>query len=101
MFGRLELAFQARQDALVVPESALSFRGDQVVVVVRNGDGAAEFRPVRPGLRLAGFAEIIEGLAEGEQVVVEGFQKMGPGTPIAISPKSARYGLEPESVPGN
>jgi len=100
LFGRLDLTFRARDDALVIPESALSFRGDAVSVVVRNAEGRAEFRPVQPGLRLGGVAEILSGLAEGEQVVVEGFQKLGPGSLIMISEKSRRYGLEPTPSPG-
>ena len=96
MFGKIELIFKARDAALVIPEAAISYSNDDASVVVMNKEGVAEFRPVKVGIRLAGGAEIIEGLEAGERVVVEGFQKMGPGTPISISPESSRYGIGPE-----
>jgi hypothetical protein len=34
-------------------------------------------------------------LQAGELVVVEGFQKMGPGTGIMVSPASEKYGVTP------
>ena len=93
MFARLELAFRARDDALLIPEQAISYQADDAMVVVMGEENRAEFRPVSVGLRLSGVAEILSGLSPGERVVVEGFQKMGPGTLISISPKSERYGV--------
>lgn len=95
LFGNLKVVLEERQDALVIPESAVRYAGDQASVVVMNGEGKAEFRNVRVGQRAAGRVEITEGLAEGERVVVEGYQKMGPGTGIIISPASAKYGITP------
>lgn len=95
MFGTLNLILAVREDAVVVPESAIRYSGDQATVVVMNSEDAAEFRPVTVGERLTGRAEISQGLEAGERVVVEGFQKMGPGTKILISPKSEAYGVKP------
>lgn len=97
MFGRLDLIFAARSASLVIPEAAIQYSGDQASVVVMNDEGVAEFRMVEVGKRLAGKAEILSGLEAGERVVVEGFQKMGPGTPINISADSREYGISPES----
>ncbi|MGC9452118.1 MAG: efflux RND transporter periplasmic adaptor subunit [Oceanipulchritudo sp.] len=97
MFGNLELIFQARGEALVIPEAAISYTGDKATVVVMNAEGKAEFRPVEVGIRLAGKAEILSGLETGERVVVEGFQKMGPGTTVQVSIESRRYGIEPDA----
>ena len=96
MFGNLELIFQAREAALVIPEAAISYMGDQASVVIVNEEGRAEFRDVEPGLRLAGEAEILSGLEEGQRVVVEGFQKMRPGSLVNISVESREYGMEVE-----
>ncbi len=93
MFTRLELAFRARDNAIVIPEQAISYRGDQASIVIMNDSDRAEFRPVEVGLRLSGVAEILSGLIVGERIVVEGFQKMVPGSLISISPRSARYGV--------
>lgn len=93
MFASLELIFRARENVVVVPEAALSYRGDEVTVVVLDAEGRAEPRLVEVGVRLAGLAEIVSGVAAGEHVVVEGAQKLAPGTPVSIAPESRRYGV--------
>lgn len=95
MYGNLELILATRENALVIPESTVRYQGDQAYVVVMNAAGKAEFRNITTGQRLPGEVELISGLIEGERVVVEGFQKMGPGTSILISPASERYGIVP------
>jgi len=49
----------------------------------------AVFRTVKIGMRLAGKAEVLSGLAEGEKVVVEGMQKLRPGAPVRFAPPEA------------
>lgn len=95
MFANLDLVFRVSDEAIVVPESALSFRTDKASLVVMNDEGRAEMREVKVGMRLAGQAEITEGLAAGEKVVVEGSQKLAPGMRITIAPESSRYGVTP------
>lgn len=99
MFGSLELIFTAEEAALVIPEAALQYNRDQASVVVRDSDGRAAFRNVEVGTRLAGYAQILKGLAEGEQVVVEGYQKMRPGSAILISAESSRSGSQSAATP--
>ncbi len=99
MFGSLSVVLAEREEALVIPESAVRYAGDQASVVVMNGESRAEFRNVTVGQRQPGRVEITSGLSAGEVVVVEGYQKMGPGTGIAISPASARYGISPPPPP--
>jgi len=94
MYGMLELIFRARDNALIIPEASVSFSGESSSVVVMNKEGKAEFRPVEVGVRLEEKAEITKGLSEGEVVVVEGYQKMGPGTTVLIAPESEKYGIK-------
>jgi len=69
--------------------------------VVVNAEGRAEFRPVKIEQRSKGSAEILEGLAAGELIVVEGHQKVfGPGMQVMASPESTRYGVQPGSLAG-
>jgi membrane fusion protein (multidrug efflux system) len=100
MFGSLNLVFTVMKDALAIPEAAVQYNRDQASVVVMDAEGKAAFRNVTVGERLAGFARITEGLEQGERVVVEGFQKMRPGSTILISAESNRFGLEASSQPG-
>jgi membrane fusion protein (multidrug efflux system) len=95
MFGVLELVLERRKASLVIPESAVQFSGDATSLVAINGEGRTEFRNVKLGERFKGRVEVIEGLAAGELVVVEGHQKMGPGMLVMAAPESAVYGLEP------
>ena len=47
-------------------------------------ENKAQMKAVKVGLRMAGKAEITEGLSAGENVIVEGYQKIGPGSPVAM-----------------
>lgn len=85
MLGRLELVMAVREDALVVPEEALIFRGKNHFVMVVDGDDRVEERGIKPGRRLAGRVEVLEGLEPGERVVVEGVQKVWPGSKVIPS----------------
>lgn len=96
MFANLELVLRVQDDALLIPESAVQYRGDQAIVFIMTEDGVADIRPVTVGLRREGFLQVTDGLAPGDRVVAEGYQKMFPGVGIIISPDSAQYGIEPE-----
>lgn len=93
MFGRVALEFARDVPSLTVPDAAVIQQGSQASVIKRNGEGKAEMQPVTVGSMQDGRAEIVSGLAEGDLVVVEGTQKIFPGTTIAIAPESERYGV--------
>ncbi len=97
-FGRVRLLLNVVPDALTVPAAALLESAAGTRVVVANGEDRAEFREVVTGRRLSDRVEIVQGLAAGERVVVEGHQKMGPGVGIAVSPKSAAHGIAPSAA---
>lgn len=69
MFANVELEAEA-VDGIVVPDSALIDTGERQIVFVGRGDGAFEPREVRVGARSEGKAQLLAGVAEGEQVVV-------------------------------
>jgi len=82
MFANLDLIVNARSRALTIPEEALIPKGDEVYVFAVDAESKAQMKPVKVGIRLAGRAEILEGLSAGENVIVEGYQKVGPGSPV-------------------
>ena len=84
MFANLDLIVAVRAQALTIPETALIPKGEEVYVFVVDNESKAQMKPVKVGLRMAAKAEIIEGLSAGENVVVEGYQKIGPGSPVTI-----------------
>jgi membrane fusion protein (multidrug efflux system) len=93
MFASAELTLRVRQDALVIPEASLMPQGEAFAVIVVDSGETAVMRPVTPGVRMAGKVEILEGLKEGETVVVEGWQKTRPGGKVIVAPeeKGAPY----------
>ena len=95
MFGRLDLVLSRRDHALVIPEASIQFRGDHTQVITVDGSGRAAFNVVQVGQRFKGRVEVVHGLSEGDIVVVEGWQKMGPGSLVMAAPGSIDYGVQP------
>lgn len=86
-------------EGLAVPESALqpSEQGWIAYVVV---DGKAVLRRVTVGLRTReGTVEVLEGLSEGESLVVSGANVISHGAPVHATPV-ARPPAPPDVVPG-
>jgi len=72
---------------ILIPQQAVTRgnQGDTVIVV--GADGKPGPRPVKIGSQVGGDWVILDGLKEGEQVVVDGFQKMqAPGAPVKPVP---------------
>jgi membrane fusion protein (multidrug efflux system) len=79
MFANLDLTLKVRDEAVVIPESALVQQQDKASVWVVGADDTAQPRAVVVGLRMPGFVEITGGLQSGERVITEGTQKVRPG----------------------
>lgn len=72
MYGSVELiAHPSHAEVIAVPDSAIIDSGTRQVVLIRRGEGTFQPRPVRIGKRGEGYAEVLEGLTEGETVVVQ------------------------------
>ncbi|MDA0576789.1 MAG: efflux RND transporter periplasmic adaptor subunit [Verrucomicrobia bacterium] len=89
MFGNLDLILNVKSEAVVVPESAVMYDGDRATVYIVSTNQTAEMTDVTIGLRTAGLVEIAQGLQGGEQVIVEGLQKLQPGAAVMPAPLSA------------
>lgn len=72
-----------QDDVLQVPTGALFRQRDQWAAFVRR-DGQAELRIVTIGHRNSLAAEILDGLAEGEQVILHPSDKIADGTSIEL-----------------
>ncbi len=51
-------------------------------MLIVDGDGRVEARPVKTGERVDDGVVVLDGLAEGETLVVEGIQKVRPGAEV-------------------
>jgi len=97
MFVRVRLE-QARSEAgLVVPQQAVTrgSTGDSVMVV--GADGKVAPRPVKIGSSVDGQWVVLDGLKAGEQVMVDGFQKLRGNAPVKAVPWKAAGGAGPAS----
>jgi membrane fusion protein (multidrug efflux system) len=81
MFIEARLATAIRPNAVVIPEDAvLPLQGSNFVWVVTNGK--ATRRQVELGVRTPGFVEVKNGVANAEQVVVGGQERLAEGAPV-------------------
>ncbi len=70
MFADVEIDARAGDAAqLVVPASAVIDSGNRQVVIVAKGEGRFQPRPVKLGRRSGDRIEILDGVAEGEEIV--------------------------------
>jgi Cu(I)/Ag(I) efflux system membrane fusion protein len=69
MYGTVAIA-SATPAALAVPDSAVIDSGTRRVVLVEKGEGRFEPREIKTGKRGDGYVAVLEGVAEGEKVVV-------------------------------
>jgi membrane fusion protein (multidrug efflux system) len=67
---------------IVIPQAAIQENQAGPFVLVVNGEGRVETRPVRTGQRMDDGIVIIEGLVDGETLIVEGIQKARPGAEV-------------------
>jgi HlyD family secretion protein len=67
MSGDAEIVAETVEGALVVPETALRYRGTEIYVEVPNGEGVDE-RIVKTGIIDGPRVQILDGLAAGDEV---------------------------------
>lgn len=70
MFARIEVRTAAKAAALTVPSSAIIDSGTRRIVFVQAGAGRFEPREIKTGLRAGDRVEVLDGVREGEPVVV-------------------------------
>jgi membrane fusion protein (multidrug efflux system) len=86
MYVRTRLVQGQIAGAILLPQQAVTRGplGDTVLVIGEGGMPAP--RAVRIGGAAGSQWIVLDGLKPGEQVIVEGFQKMGPGAPVKPVP---------------
>ncbi len=88
MFAELDLTLVVRNDSIVIPEAAI-FRlleNNRALVYVADEQNQAQLKTVELGARLPGLVEIRKGITENQKVIIEGTQKIGPGSAVISAP---------------
>ena len=86
MYVRVRLEQAQAEAGIVVPQQAVTrgTSGDTVMVV--GADGKVAPRPVKIGSSVNGQWVVLDGLKAGEQVMVDGFQKLRGNAPVKPVP---------------
>jgi len=86
LYVRVRLEQATAGNALTLPQQAVtrSAQGDSVMVV--GADGKVSPRPVKVGGQQGGQWVVLDGLKAGEQVMVDGFQKLRGDAPVKAVP---------------
>ncbi len=91
MFGRVKIAIGASQQFITLPQTAIVYNpyGDSVFIVDHNDqngekNGVARQSFVKTGATRGDNVAIVDGIKQGEQVVIAGQIKLRNGTPVMI-----------------
>jgi RND family efflux transporter MFP subunit len=91
-YGRVRVETSMKKGALLLPQSAVAESQGTYQVAVVGGDHKISMRAIKPGQTVGTMWVIDEGLKPGEQVVVEGLQKVREGT--LVTPKAVHLSGE-------
>jgi len=85
-FARVQVSQQQDPNAIVLPQRAILDQQGQNYVWIIDAEGKAQQREVHMGLRIGGDWQVQQGLKTGEVVIVDGVQRLKPGTPVKATP---------------
>jgi membrane fusion protein (multidrug efflux system) len=83
-FGRVRVTVETRKGALVVPQEAVvELQGNYHVAIVDENNKLAT-RQTKMGERFGALWEVTDGLKPGDKVIVQGGQKVRPGSAVTV-----------------
>ena len=85
-YAKVRAVVSTRKRAVLVPQRAVVDMQGVYLVAVIGADNKAAMRPITVGERVGPEWIVTSGLNPGEQVVVEGVQKVRDGTPVNPKP---------------
>src|SRR5271165_3351430 len=85
-YGRVRIQTSMKKNALLVPQSAVKEIQGGYQVALLGADSKAIIRPVKAGEKFGTMWVIDEGLKPGDQVIVEGIEKVKDGTSVVPKP---------------
>ncbi|AYD04076.1 efflux RND transporter periplasmic adaptor subunit [Neorhizobium sp. NCHU2750] len=89
MYVRVQIQQGVEKSAFAVPQQAVQRdAGGQANVLIANQDNKVELRRVTVGRAIGDRWVITQGLAAGDRVIADGFQKTAPGASVQPQPWS-------------
>lgn len=86
LFAKVRMQVGRKENAVLIPQQAVADVQGVRSVFVAGKDGRAEGRTVTLGPRFESFFIVDQGLAAGETVIVDGWQKVRPGVAVTSAP---------------
>ncbi|MCI0506743.1 MAG: efflux RND transporter periplasmic adaptor subunit [Gammaproteobacteria bacterium] len=86
MFGRVRAVVAKVDNALLIPNRAVQEVLDKTFISVIDKEGKVERREVKLGAKIGSDMQVISGLGESEQVIVDGHHKARPGAKVIAVP---------------
>jgi len=83
MFAKIEMALTEKPDALAIPREAVLEEGGKWAVFVVEGNQALR-KPVVTGIEENQMIEVVEGLRDGDKVVVKGQESLKDRSTIRV-----------------
>lgn len=81
-FARLRMGQAKSEPALAISERAIGTDQDKKYVLVVDAENKATYREVTLGPAIEGLRVVTQGLKSGERIVVNGLQRVRPGTVV-------------------
>ena len=91
-YGRVRIQTSMKKNALLVPQSAVKELQGGWQIALLGPDNKAIVRPVKAGEKVGTMWVVDDGLQPGDQVIVQGVEKVKDGT--SVVPKPANVQVE-------
>ncbi len=84
MHAEVEISADVYTDRLLVPQEAVLVRGGRKLVFVVE-EGLAKWRYIEVGLENEDYAEVLDGVKEGESVIIEGHLTLAHDAKVQVA----------------
>lgn len=82
LFARIKLGTAGEKSSILITDRAIGTDQNKKFVYVVAEDGMTSYREIKLGAMADGLRVVNEGLQAGEKIVVNGLQRVRPGTPV-------------------
>jgi RND family efflux transporter MFP subunit len=101
LFARIRVPLSERYAALLIEERAIGTDQGQKFVLTLSPTNTVAYRAVKLGPAIGGKRIVRAGLEPGEQIVVNGLQRVRPGMPVAPQADIAHSKTVPQPTQGS